>query len=732
MWGVHMQKLIESATWVTAPRAFASPVFVKEFSLANKPSEAKIALSALGMFKLYINGKAVGDEYFRPSGSLTCPRDFSNATYPILDQFTYRSYYSIYDVAKYLVPGDNLLEIQVGNGWYRQTDRTAEGEMSFGDALGVIFALTVTDGGKEKIILSDETLACRTSEIIYNNIFYGEKFDSRIKAFEFAPVTAVQLPETILSPEIAPADRVIRRITPKLIFAHGESKIYDAGENITGLAEFTTSAPAGTEIRLRFAEVLSGEELNFSSTGSVYKSPDGRPQIQEDAFVCDGEEHRYSPTFVWHGFRYIEITGEARDIEVLVIHNDVPVTSAFVCDIPELNWLYSAYIRSQLGGMHMGYPSDCPHRERLGYTGDGQVCAPAAMLMLDGRDFYRKWTVDIFDSQDKVGGHVNHTAPFAGGGGGPGGWGMAAINVPYYYYKLYGDISLAREYYGRMKNWISYLEKRMESGLIVREEDGGWCLGDWAALEKIQIPEPFVNTCLFISSLGFMAEMAEHLGEFEDGAKFKALAKASGEAVKAKYLDPETGSFALGVQGADAFALNAGLGDGKTVAAMEAKYAALGHFDTGFICTDILPDMLFTHVGADLPVKMMASHEAGGYGYIMDLGATTVWEHWVDEESHNHPMFGACARHLFGHILGIGQAENSAGFEHVVIAPKLPAGMMHAAGHVTAPKGKIAVKWHREASAVIFEITTPEGADFVLGGTRKTLKPGTETVKIEM
>ena len=155
----------------------------------------------------------------------------------------------------------------------------------------------------------------------------------------------------------------------------------------------------------------------------------------EDVFVGDGATHTFAPQFVWHAFRYLEVTGPGvQSVSVAVVHADTPVTAAFECSSPELNWLFDAYVRTQLDNMHGGVPSDCPHRERLGYTGDGQVCAPAAMLMLDSRAFYRKWIRDIFDSQDKTTGHVNHTAPFAGGGGGPGGWGCAAVTVPYHFY----------------------------------------------------------------------------------------------------------------------------------------------------------------------------------------------------------------------------------------------------------------------------------------------------------
>ncbi len=727
-----MQKLIESAQWITAPASFVSPVFHRQVQL-HEPKKARLAVSALGIFRLYINGALAADEYFRPSGSIYRSRDFREVTYPVRDSFTYRVYYSIYDVSRYLRPGENRIEIAVGDGWYRQTDRVAEGQMAFGDALGVIFALSVQDADGENIILSDGTEQCRTSERTYSNLFYGEHYDARIaadNAYTYAPVTVTEMPESILTPEIAPPDRIIRTITPVLLSDLPEKKIYDAGENIAGLVSFTTRCGRGETVRLRFAEKLRDGALDFGSTGADFQSPAGVPQIQEDIFIGDGNEHWFMPQFVWHGFRYFEVIGVAENVQVQVIHSDVPVTSAFHCDVPELNQLYENYLRSQLGNMHMGYPSDCPHRERLGYTGDGQVCAPAAMLMLDGRDFYRKWICDIFDSQDPVTGHVNHTAPFQGGGGGPGGWGMAAINVPYYYYKIYGDTAPAREYFGRMKKWVSYLTTRMEDGLIVREEEGGWCLGDWCTLQKTVIPEAYVNTCLFIRSLRYLEELAVVLGRTEDRDDFEKQRKQCEEAVIRRWYDPATHSFAEGVQGADAFALAAGLGDDGTFDNLVEAYRRLGHFDTGFIGTDLLVDVLFAGGEATLPVQMMASHALGGYGYMWDHGATTIWEYWDGGCSGNHPMFGACARSLFTHILGIRQPAESAGYDALVIEPQIPENMETAAGSIQTVHGTVAVEWQKHDNQIHFHVEIPAGRNalFAYGDTKKTLGAGAHEI----
>lgn len=729
-----MDKAMNMAKWISAPKKFASPVISRTFT-ASQAKVAHIAISALGFFELYVNGSRVGDEYFLPSSSLYRMRDTKNFTYPIYDEFTYRCYYSVFDITDYLKDGENIIEVALGDGKYRQTERTAEGNVSFGDQLATIYAVSINDESGENTFVSDGSEKCRNSEITYCNLFYGEVYDARIKSFETTQVEIISIPETILSPEIAPPDRIIRNITPTLVCEKGDSKIYDAGENISGFVSLKINAAENECVRIRFAEIMEENKLNFDTTGSCsYKSPSGRPQIMEDIFYSDGKEHIYQPRFVWHAFRYFEIIGHGEPIFVHVVHSDVKKTADFKSSSEELNMFFDAFLRTQTDNMHGGIPLDCPHRERLGYTGDGQVSAPAAMLSFDAKSFYKKWICDIFDSQDKKSGHVNHTAPFEGGGGGPGGWGMAAITVPYNYYKIYGDITPASENFENIKKWIDYLENHSENGLIVREEDGGWCLGDWCTLEKTVIDEPFVNTCLFIRALGFAEEIANALGFEDDVKNFARLRANASKAVTEKYFNKESGSFLDGLQGADAFALAAGLGDERTLLNLKEKYKKLGHFDTGFLGTDLLCEILFEHGGESIAFDLITSHSMGGFGYMFSRGATTIWETWGGNGSHNHPMFGASVRMLFGGVLGITQEKDSYGFEKLIIAPKTPDKLDFAQGHITTSNGAVCVKWNRKGKNITFEITLPENteAKFCYGNENQSLYSGTSVINLKV
>ena len=696
--------------WVKADDSCQSPVIIHTFR-ADAPGEGYLEITGLGYFSVRLNGMEITKDRFVPALSDYEKRDLSSLLYPISDTFTHRIYFLRYDCTQALQAGENIIEIRLGNGFYRQTERIIEGAMAYGKDLKTAFSLVFQDTSGQRQIHSDGSELWRESEILSSHLFTGETQDAR-KLGELPvwnPVQIVPTPQSELTLQSCPGDRVIRTVTPALLWEDDNKKIYDVGENISGNVRVTTGAPAGTRIRLRFAEDYQDGQLDFRSTGSDYVCSSGCNQIQEDVFICDGEERSFEPMFTWHAFRYFEVIGPADRLEVQVIHSDTPVISTFQSDSEGMNWLYEAFQRTQLNNMHGGVPSDCPHRERLGYTGDGQVCAPAAMLITDSREFYRKWIQDILDCQDISGGHVQHTAPFMGGGGGPGGWGCAIVLVPYAYYRHYGEIQMLRKCYEPMKKWCAYLDSRLEDQLVSREESGGWCLGDWCTLEKVILPEPFVNTCFYIKSLQILQKIAAILDIAEDIPTFADKEKRLTRALLQAYYDPKTGDFCGNVQGANAYGLDIGLGDQRTLANLVSCYEALGHFDTGFLGTDILLDVLFRKGQEELALQLLSSREKGSFLYMKDHGATTLWEDWHGRDSQNHPMFGACARQLFTSVLGIRQKEDSAGYGELVICPQIPRKMGFAKGSIQTRQGRISVSWRREEDNILVEAEIPEG-----------------------
>ncbi|MDR1061456.1 MAG: family 78 glycoside hydrolase catalytic domain [Clostridiales bacterium] len=692
------------AKWIRADGDCESPQFRGSFSVAGKAATAKIRICGLGYFELWINGGKVSDDVLVPAWSDYHERDMRELAYPIRDTFRHRCYYLEYDVAHCLREGENVLGVWLGNGWYNQRRRAAEGKLAYGLPKLCFLLEWETDGGATGRYGSGEGLLWRESEILENNIYFGESHDLSRRQPDWAspgadasgsgcgwrPVLAIPAPDTVFQLQDCAPDRAVRSICPKAVLEDGGRRIYDCGENISGWVELDLPGRAGAEVVVTHAEEYSAAAgaLDFDSAG-------GSGQMQTDRYRSGAEPAAARPRFCWHGFRYFQVEGDAAVREVRVVHADHRATSAFESSDPTLNWLYDAYVRTQLSNIHGGVPSDCPHRERLGYTGDGQLAAEAAMLCLDVRDMFRKWMRDIADGQDPASGHVQHTAPFYGGGGGPGGWGCAIWAIPWQYYRHYGDDALLRQHLDGILLWLSYMESRSEGGLVVREEEGGWCLGEWCAPDQT-IPDPFVNTYYYAKGLRAALEIGRIIGRPVDEALQKARLRRAEGALRAAYFDKATGSFCGGANGADAFALDLGpdlgLGDGRAAKNLVTRYRELGTLDTGMFGTDLVIDRLFRLGEGALALRVLTADSETSFGGMRRHGATTLWERWDGGGSHSHPMFGGVVRSLFTHILGIRQAPGSAGFADVLVEPVAIPGLQWARGGIATPCGAIRVE----------------------------------------
>ncbi len=649
--------------WICGGAGCEAPLFRRSFWLdrTERFQSARLEICGLGYFLFYINGKRISDQELMPAMTDYASVLGCETTYPVWEERSaHRCRYLSFDLLPYLKAGENVLAVRLGNGWYHQTERIAEGKFVFG-LPKLWFELTLTDAdGRQEWIESDRQTLWHPGGLLKNNLFLGEVRDLRKEPegwqypgadlSGWKPAQPVHAPETLLEEQTCPPDRVIRKLYPILIGEYDGRKIYDCRENIAGRVVLSCLGKKGECITVRHAEELAADgTLDFESAG-------GSDQLQQDHYICDGRIQTLHPLFCWHGFRYFETEGSCEVLCVEVIHTDVAVTSSFSCSDPVLNWLYEAYIRTQLDNYHGCVPSDCPHRERLGYTGDGQLTAETAMLLLDAKELYRKWYQDILDSQGAETGHIPHTAPFLGGGGGPGGWGCAVYQVPLAWAKIYGDDSLLVQGYDAILRWFDYMDAHSEKGLVVREEEGGWCLGDWcfpASEEKEQLPEAFINTFYYLHGLQEMMQISEKMNN-KLTIRFAEREKNVKNAFLDAYFDPETGDFCEGRAAGNAYGLALGLGDKRTKKHLVEKYEALGRFDTGIFGTSMLLEQLFSIGAGDLDVRLLTNDsEAASFAHMKRNGATTLWERWDGRESHNHPMFGACVRLLFTQILGI-------------------------------------------------------------------------------
>lgn len=268
--------IFKNAVWITPDQNIgsASPVMTKRFNFSGKSTGAVLFITGLGFFEARLNGKRIGNEYFQPVASDYEKRKFDKLTYPCCDSFTHRIYYNQYDISEYLNEGENLLEVQLGGGWYIQTERIAEGNMSYGERCKCIFALHAGD----ETVVSDGSEEWKISQIICSELFIGEVIDPSAVS-ETRRVSAADAPESELSPSIGAPDRLVRTITPKKLGEKNGKTLWDAGENISGVVRVVSKAGYSGKITLRFAEETKDGELDFSSTGAGYTACPGKSRL---------------------------------------------------------------------------------------------------------------------------------------------------------------------------------------------------------------------------------------------------------------------------------------------------------------------------------------------------------------------------------------------------------------------------------------------------------------------
>ncbi len=687
---------------------------------AKAVSRAVIRIGVLGFVEPYLNGKKLSDDYFIPAWSNYEARDLSCAVFPIFDTMTQRRYYLEYDVTDKINEGKNALVLHIGNGWYGQHENSAENMPKWGEPKAVFKILLENEDNSLTEINSDARVLFKQSYIKRTNIYINETLDGReydesLFAAEYDDSDWSSCEETNALPAVLnlqdfSGDRTDYRIEPKLICEDGRGKLYDLEADVSGfwVVKFNDDANEGDIASVSFAERIDENgDFMLCHTG-------GESRKQEDTYICGKNKREFKPVFTWRAGRYIRVAGNAFLSHFEVVYSPVKVTAEFKTENKVLAWFFDAYCKTQHCNIHAMIPSDCPHRERLGYTGDGQLCAGACMTVFDSREMYGKWLRDIGDCQDIYSGHVQHTAPMFGGGGGPGGWGGAMVIVPYLFYKKFGDTSVLSDNYLRMKKYLGYMQSRCDDNIVVREEDKGWCLGDWCAPDNnVLIPEEFVNTYFYLKCILYTAKTAEILGYSEDAQMLDNLFFDVSESFVARFFDEATGSFCEGIQGADAFGIDLGLGDERTAENLKEKYAALGHLDTGIFGTDLVVRVLFEKGFGSLAWQMLTNENEVSFANMMNNGGVTLWENWDGCDSLSHPMFGAVCEYLFTELLGIKQTEDSAGWKKIKIEPAYVPEANNISGSILTFFGRISVSVTYTDGVRCVKYSVPDGIELV-------------------
>ena len=727
---MKMQEVFSSAEWLCQKNYNSEKFYILRgrFS-SSKVKKATLRVLGLGFFHCYINGERVGNDLFLPLSTDFEARD----NYPVNEIISgHRIYVPEYDVTSMLRDGENVIAIHFGGGWYSFVrDCVAYGAPKaiwriFGDDENgsFDFVSSVKDKISESFITEYDFTDCETQDLTNGVV---DAFLPEFDDGEWQNAVSAKPLDTEYEFSDCPADRVCEVLEVKEIKHQDDCIIYDCGKNISGYPVIKLKGNKGEKVTVVFSE-----ELNIE--GDI---DSGFTQDQRCAFICDGTEKSVVPLFTWFAFRYFAVYGNATAECVEVVHSNVAAVSHFESDNELLNWIHDTFVNTQLSNMHAGIPSDCPHLERRGYTGDGQLACHAVMDIFDAEKFYRKWIKDIQDCQDELSGHIQYTAPYIRSGGGPGGWGGAIVEVPYQHYKHFGDASVLEECYPNMLRYFDYLESHSVSDLVVSDKEGEWCLGDWCTPVSVVLPAPFVNNYFYIKWLGKCVEIAKIIGKENDIPLFEERIAKRKNAIVAAYFNKWDGNFLGGMQGANAFAVDIGLGDERTYKNMVSRYEQISGYDTGIFGTDILTRVLFENGNGQLAADLLLSESKHSFGEMKRLGATSFWEYWpgsLRDRSHNHPMFGAVSAYLYDYLLGIRAKDGCAAYSEIVISPVIVDGIGKINGHRTLKSGKVSVSYVKTEGEVSFEIIIPQNqpAEFIFGKEKFALNSGENkfTVKI--
>jgi len=711
----------------------AAPLFRHEFALAAPVSRARLYITGLGYYEASLNGRRVGDHVLDPGWTT----------------YGKRVFYSTYDVTRELRQGRNCLGVMVGNGWYNPMPLRMWGNLNLRDHLTVgrprfIAQLEVelADGSRQSIV-SDPAWRVADGPLVFNSVYLGERYDARretdgwnVAGFDDGAWRhAAPAPEPVgaLQAQPQPPIKVTATFSPIAVSEPSPGVfIFDMGQNFAGWASMALTAEAGTQVNLRYGELLNADgTLNpLTSVAGQIKGRrttkegvsqqvggSGSPDVawQADTYVASGRGlESYTPRFTFHGFRYVEVTGypgrpSLEAIRGLRLNADVDEAGSFTSSSALLNRIQEITRRTFLSNL-FSVQSDCPHREKFGYGGDIVATSDAMMLNFDMAGFYEKTVTDWGDAA-RDDGMLTDTAPFVGIQYCGVGWAMVHPVLQSQLYQYYGDRRVVERQYEASRRWLDLVAAANPNHVV---KDG---LGDHEALT--QAPPESLVTPLFVESARLVARLAAVLGRREEAARYTALADAAGSAFADRVWKPTADSSAPRTQSAQSFALYAGLipppDRSATIQGLLADIRGTrkGHLSTGIFGTKFALDVLSREGHAQAVFDIVNRDTYPGWGYMLANGATTLWEHWALSEntySHNHPMFGSISQWFFNWLGGIQPDPGAAGFDRVIIRPQLVDGLDWVRCSYRSVRGLVVSNWSRTPGAVEWQITIPPNA----------------------
>lgn len=702
-----------------------SPLFRKGFSVHGPIRQARLYATARGVYEARINGAKVSETVLNPGWT----------------EYRVRIQYQTYDVTALLQAGENALAASLGDGWYcGQLGWTLAPKHTrhYGNRPQFLAQLEIEYAdGQHETIVTDGSWRARTGPILHADLYHGEHHDARLEqpgwdaphfddaGWQAPPVHGRDAVKLVA--DRAEPIRTLETFTPVTISEHAPgSLIVDFGQNLTGWVRLEVQGPAGSEVRLRFAEILE-------PGGGIY-TENLRSARQTDTFVLSGNGLEvFEPRFTFHGFRYVEVSGypgtlEPHAITARFVGSDTPLTGTFSCSNELVNQLQRNIVWGQRDNF-LSIPTDCPQRdERLGWLGDAQAFVRTASFNADVAAFFSKWMVDVVDAQSPEGAFSDVAPRLVDEADGAPAWADAGVIVPWTMYLQYGDARMLEQHWSALERYMGYIAEGNPNHL--RRERLNNNFGDWLAVDGdnptdafgSRTPKDLLATAYWAYDADLMSRIAGVLGRSSDAARYLQLFERIKRAFNEAYVHSD-GSLEGDTQTAYVLALHMNLlsdeGREQAVAHLvRALERRDWHLTTGFVGVGYLCPVLTRAGRNDIAYRLLLNETYPSWGYSIRQGATTIWERWNGWTEHagfedpgmnsfNHYSLGSVGQWLYQEVAGLDTDATRPGFKHAIIHPKPGGGLTHAKAEYQSVRGTFLSAWQLEPNRFSLRVSIP-------------------------
>ena len=678
------------------------------FRVEGKIVRARLYVTALGYYEVHLNGEKVGNNVLDPAWT----------------DYRKRVLYSSYDVTRQLRTGENAVAAMLGGGWATLGTGTLGGKPYYQQPALLLQLNIDLENGKRLTVASGAFWKASGGPVVSDSVYDGEVYDSRKEtsgwdraAFDDSNWQGAQTFTGwagALSAQMMPPIRVVDSIVPvKLLNPKPGVYVYDLGQNISGWARLRVAGPRGAAVTLRFSEVAYPD--------GMIDTENLREAKQRDIYVLRGDgEEIYEPRFTYHGFRYIEVTGfpgvpGLDSIRGRVVHSSVQSIGSFTASKPILNDIQRLIRWTQLNNL-MSIPTDCNQRdEREGWMGDAQLSAEEAMMNFDMAAFYTNFVRNMRDNQ-AADGTLSETVPekFGNRPADPG-WGTAYPLICWYMWQQYGDRRILEENYEGLKKYVDFLRSRAPDNILRFN-----FAGDWVA--TVETPGAVISDAYYFYDVTTLAGIAKVLGKTADAQGSADLADKIKNAFNQTFFDAKTSQYGGGTQTAQAMAIFFGLVPEKAIGNVSFYLERdlldhhNNHLTTGIIGTKYLMPALTETGRSDMAYDLAVQTTYPSWGYMLEKGATTIWELWQDNNrpamnSHDHPALGSVGAWFYQALGGIDQQAGTEAYGHLRIAPQMVKDLRWASASISTVRGLVATSWSHDESQTTVELTVPVNCD---------------------